>query len=155
MGLIRKAIRTAFLLAEDAIDRIGDPRISTNMLEARNRASELALENARLEADNARLTEELNSLRDDFEFNGPTLFSDEVDALRKGVKALEHFTDDYDLDAANALSGLLQRSDHMGITQKELMRRAHDAINGVGVHKEETARWNESPVTEDFWKEDD
>jgi len=151
MGLLRKAFNVVVLLAEDAVDRLGDPRLGQNLIEARNRASELALENARLEADNEHLLTKLNSLRDEFQFNGPTLYSDEVKAIKQAEGLLRMSSYKGTHEAAFVLSALLQRSDHMDITQEELMKLAHDAVNGKGTP------WGpiDGIVPADFWEESD
>lgn len=135
-SLIKKAVLACVALLEDAVERLGDPNGSEVMLEAlrkaRDRGAELALENARLEDEVERLTRSLDELQDKYAFNGPTLYRDEVAALKCSVAYLNEYrreapsTPQY----VSAIERLLTRSDHCPITADDLQKQVNDIITG-------------------------
>ena len=157
MALIRKIIKTAVVLLEDAIDRFGDTSISEALDGAKQRGAELALENARLEADNGRLTEQLNRLNDQLGGNGPILYSDEIEALEAALPSIEFTLSHRGIHHQEAILNLLQRADHINLTADEMSRYVLDAVNGVSSAKtavEHERDKSSTIVTEDFWRDD-
>lgn len=113
------------ILVSDAIDSWSAGESRTALLErlraATERGGELALEVSRLE-------DEVDGLR----FNGPTLYRDEVEAIKA---AIDSRTDRGDhghvsFEMKDALGALLTRCDHMPMTAEEFGKMADDAING-------------------------
>lgn len=138
MGVISNAVRSAFTIAGDVIERWGDKYRDTTTMEALRRSSargaELALENATLHERAETLAKQLNDLQDRYRFNGPTLYSDEVDAIEcaRDFSATGHHRD--------ALQALLTRSDKLGITASQLDVHVNDIIMG----KSDDFGWEES-----------
>jgi hypothetical protein len=117
-------------LASDAIDSwsSGESRqaLLTKLREAVQRASELALDKARLE-------EQVDKLR----FNGPSLYKDEVDALVAVISSLNirvqtELTSTLEQDRARlkSLRGLLDRCDHLPFTAEDLGNQIDDVLSG-------------------------
>lgn len=104
-------------LASDAIDSwtTGESRqsILEKLRTAVERSSELVLENA-------RLRDEIDELR----FNGPTLYSDEVEALKFAAMGCDPVT-------SNSIRSLLKRCDHMPMTAAELNEQIDGIISGA------------------------
>ena len=125
--LMEDALSLGVTLVSDVIDSwaTGETReaILQKLREAVQRSSELALEKARLE-------EEVDSLR----FNGPSLYRDEVEALR--------WTINWRADEKGyleVLRGLLNRCDHLPMTAQELNKQMDDALSG----RAKTYTWDE------------
>jgi uncharacterized protein YukE len=152
-SLLRKLIQAGVVLAEDFIERIGDPdgsRVMKDALrKARDRAAELAVENARLHDRLEEMNRQLNDLQDRFAFNGPTLYSDEVGALKDAIRALCDFDDNHNPKAAKAIGALLDRSDHCPFTSVDLQKQIHGIISGETL----TSPWpDEVDDANDFWE---
>lgn len=134
MGFIRNALRATAALIEHRIEKWGDPLGETTMLDAmrraRDRAAELAIENARLHDEIETLTKRLNEIRDIIDVHKTTLFSDEVTALKWVVFDKTDATAN-ELDGfVNSLRNLLARSNNCGMTYEELQTRIHNIILG-------------------------
>ncbi len=115
------------VLVEERIERAnGDSRadLEERLREAADRGAELALEKAALE-------DKLDEMR----FNGPSLWSDEVELLQKIVATMqENIKANGFADLAEAgknlqiMQHLLDRCDHMPMTADEMGRLADEAI---------------------------
>jgi len=149
-SFLNKLIHGVLVTIEDAIERFGDPStrqiMYEAMIKARDRASELAIENAALEDRVDALTARLN----DVDESGGALFKDEVDA----INAVIELPGDYDRDVLKCidpkvravLTNLLKRTVHVSMTEKEWRQHLSDAIYGVKMpsSKTESARPSKS-----------
>jgi hypothetical protein len=118
--LLKDIIRVSVVLVADAIDEIitGESRedLVKRIRAAADRGAVLALEND-------RLREEVDKLR----FNGPTLWSDEVKALRQCIDICT----DEGIGDTDPLEQLLSRCDHAPMTSDELMKQVESITNGT------------------------
>lgn len=135
MGLLRhlKNLGGFFVLViEDRIESWSTdesrPELQKRLREAADRGGELALKVACLE-------DELDGLR----FNGPSLWSDEVNALK--LAAAAPGSSGY----SPAIKQLLNRCDHMPMTAHEL----DEQVRGITDGTVKTIPWNESFFRDD------
>ncbi len=159
LGLLRKLGKAAIVLVEDSIERFGDPdgrRVMGDALKrARDRAAELALENAELHDRLEDMNRKLDELQDKLQFNGPTLYSDEVDAIRSadGLMDQDHVAS-WTRKHRNALQNLLNRSDKCPFTAAELQKTVHGIITGeTRVMPWPDPQIEAPPIPDDFWEE--
>lgn len=140
LQLIENAFTLGVTLASDAIDSWSTQETRGHLLqrlrEAVQRASELALENAKLKDD-------IDAMR----FNGPSLYCDEVAALHCGASYLAEYRKDSPTTQAyvNAIMSLLNRCDHLPMTAQELADQIDDITSG----RVKLVNW------EDVFKSDD
>jgi hypothetical protein len=149
LRLAEDVLTLSVTLASDAIDSwsSGESRqaLLTRLREAVQRSSELALDKARLE-------DQLDRLR----FSGPSLYKDEVEAIRH----LLQYADGQ--EHAGALRRLLDRCDHLQFTAEQLNDQIDDVLSG----KAKSYTWedmfgpndpgrdvDEEDVSEDLWPE--
>ncbi len=123
--LTKDILNVSVTLASDAIEGWALNETRESLLErlrsAAERGAELALENARLE-------DEVDALR----FNGPTLYRDEVEALRSARSLMDQdHVAAYTKKHRESIGSLLERCDHMPMTSDELGEQVKGIINGT------------------------
>ncbi len=117
--MLRRFVYGTIALVADAIESVGSGEYREDLL---RRLQECARRGADLAFENSRLRRELDRLR----FNGPSLWRDEVEALRRAI-------DLFNVGApvlAGSISTLLKRCDHMPMTQDELNEQCREIIEG-------------------------
>ena len=128
MGRIRKALARGISLLEETVTRIGDPYSGTALLEtlrkSRDRGAELALENAQLHDEIETMRKRMNDLID----NGPapTLYNDEVAALKVAIDVMEHES----VGNPAVLDRLLVRANHSRLTERQWEESMHAVVMG-------------------------
>ena len=101
--------------------------------EERERSSRLVERNRQLEDSWHDVNQKMDELLDKYSFNGPSLYRDEVEALKHVIKVYPNSTGMHFVGAKeymDALQGLLTRSDHMPMTEKELATTVHGIVTG-------------------------
>ncbi len=127
MGVIRKLLNAGMLIVEDALDgyldRDGRQTMDDAFRRTRERAGELALENAGLHDRIETMTVQLNELMSRIQTDAPVLYRDEVQAIGFAMEGC-------DAGTRATLQTLLNRSPHSPLTSYELSRWAMGVING-------------------------
>jgi len=121
-------------LVETGIERLGSPRAD---LERNLKLSTEA--NARLVEDRRRMTERIDELQgqvDSLRFNGPTLYSDEVDLLQRTamdlVRRANPELDHHEIELRlSVIRALLDRCDLAPFTHDTLEQNVRDAYDSL------------------------
>lgn len=133
-SLLRKAARAVVTIVESELERWGDPArkdlLSKELREERERSARIVERNQQLEDDWHLVQRQMDELLDKYSFNGPTLYRNEVEALKSAIRALSDYDDHHDPKAVTDIEGLLSRSDHLPMTEKELAVTIHGVVSG-------------------------
>ena len=133
-SLLRKAAKALVTIVEDRLESWGDPAGRDMLLKAlreeRERAARIVERNRQLEDDWHRVQDQMDELLDKFAFNGPSLYRDEVEALKFAEGLLDRDYAPEWIPMRDAIRSLLSRSDKMPMTEKELAVTVHGIVTG-------------------------
>lgn len=129
-SLLRKAARAIVAITEAKLEQWGDPTrkdaMARELREERERSARIVERNRMLEDDWHRVQRQMDELLDKYSFNGPTLYRNEVEALRQAIDLMES----EGIGDTDAIEGLLTRSDHVPMTERELAVTIHGIVSG-------------------------